>query len=223
MNTDRIEKIIGYSFGNVNTLTEALTHSSRGLAYSYERLEFLGDAVLELIVSEHIFIEHPEYSEGQMTSLRSKLVREDYLSKWALENDLGSFLILGKGEENNNGRNKKSILCDMVESLIGAIYLDGGFDEAKKFCDEKLFNGNDIKLETDHKSLLQEYVQKDGKEHHIVYSLIKDEGPAHAKIFYSNVSVDGRELGEGKGTSKQESEKSAAAAALIVLRAKENE
>ncbi|MBR3294695.1 MAG: ribonuclease III [Clostridia bacterium] len=217
MNHSLLEKKIGYSFENKNLLTEALTHSSKGLAYSYERLEFLGDAVLELVVSENLFVENPGFTEGQLTSMRSKLVREDYLSKWALENGLGEFLILGKSEEHSGGRQKRSILCDMVESIIGAMYLDSSFEQAKRFCHDVLFSGNGIKLETDYKSALQELIQKDGKDHHIVYEIVKEEGPPHSRTFYSKVTVDGRELGQGKGSSKKESEKKAAQTALKVL------
>ena len=125
-------RILNYTFRDPALLKQALTHASRDTGYSYERLEFLGDAVLELVVSTYLFRKYPQYDEGQLTAARTRLVREEFLSAWARAQGLGRFLILGKGEECSGGREKSSILCDVVEYIIGAMYLDAGFRIAKE-------------------------------------------------------------------------------------------
>ena len=222
-----LESRIGYHFRDGRLLETALTHSSyaneRHAAdiVSYERLEFLGDSVLGLTTAEYLYAHRPALPEGRMTRLRAELVCESSLHKTALSLGLGEFMRLGRGEELTGGRERASILADMVEAIIAAIYLDGGMDEAKTFIMDHVLA--DAELGEDHpsadyKTALQEYVQRRG-EVRICYELIGESGPDHSKTFTFSVSVDGEAVGEGSGRTKKEAEQMAARRALEKLRA----
>ena len=218
-----LENRIGYRFSDPSLLETALTHSSyaneRRAAACYERLEFLGDSVLGLVTAQFLYSHEPELPEGRMTRLRAELVCEASLHKTALELGLGEFMRLGRGEELSGGRERVSILADMVESLIAAIYLDGGMDEARSFIMAHVLAGADIESEhrvTDYKTELQELVQQDG-ECSIVYAQTAETGPDHNKLFTFSVSVNGSAVGEGSGRTKKEAEQMAARRALEAL------
>lgn len=219
-NAEELELKIGYCFKDKNLLRQALTHSSFSNEQkinkyeNYERLEFLGDAVLELITSKYYFINHPEMSEGQMTKKRSSTVCEMALAYCAKDLELGDFLLLGKGEEASGGRLRDSIISDVMEAIIGAIYLDGGFDEAQKFVDTFILSDLDNKhLFYDSKTILQEKVQQAGIS--IVYQLIGETGPDHDKEFTVEVLIDGKPCGKGTGRNKKSAEQKAAYEALL--------
>lgn len=220
-----LESRIGYQFNNVELLKTALTHSSYANerrapgAVSYERLEFLGDSVLGLTTAEFLYARTPALPEGRMTKLRAELVCEASLHKTACELGLGEFMRLGRGEELTGGRERVSILADMVEAVIAAIYLDGGMDEAKRFIMAHVLSDAEIddrRPIADYKTALQELVQQDG-EAHIVYELLGESGPDHCKSFTFAVSVNGAETGTGSGRTKKEAEQAAARAALEKL------
>ncbi len=222
-----LESRIGYHFRDVRLLETALTHSSyaneRHAAdvVSYERLEFLGDSVLGLTAAEYLYARKPALPEGRMTRLRAELVCESSLYKTALTLGLGEFMRLGRGEELTGGRERASILADMVEAIIAAIYLDGGMDEAKKFIMTQVLSGAEIGEDhpsADYKTALQEFVQRRG-EVRISYEPIGESGPDHKKTFTFSVSVDGETIGEGSGKTKKEAEQMAARAALEKLEA----
>ncbi len=223
---DKLEKTIGYCFKDRGYITTALTHSSyanenrlSGFAYN-ERLEFLGDAVLGFIVGSYVFKHFPEIPEGELTKLRASVVCEAMLSKKARAIDLGSYLRLGKGEEMTGGRDRVSILADAFEAVIGAIYMDGGIENAAKFVLEQL--ENEIKImrnefkSLDSKTNLQERIQRTSKIP-LEYKIIDEKGPAHNKVFSASVSHNGKVLGIGSGASKKEAEQAAAQQALIKL------
>ncbi|MDH6363836.1 ribonuclease-3 [Enterococcus sp. PF1-24] len=209
-------------FHNVDLLEQAFTHSSyvnehRHLNLSdNERLEFLGDAVLELLISNHLYHLFPKLPEGKLTKLRAAIVREDSLSKFAKECHFDVYVQLGKGEENSGGRNRPALLCDLFEAFLGALYLDQGIEAVKGFLATVVFpkveNGA-FSHEMDHKTRLQEVLQKSG-DVTIDYQLVKEVGPAHEREFWSEVLVDGQVIGEGHGKSKKLSEQAAAAKAL---------
>ncbi|MGI5977710.1 MAG: ribonuclease III [Candidatus Limivicinus sp.] len=220
-----LEEKIGYSFKNPELLLTALTHSSCANerpeeGESYERLEFLGDSILGLVTADFLYHHEPELPEGRMTRLRAELVCEVSLHKLALELDIGSFMRLGRGEELSGGRERPSILADMVESVIAAIYLDSGMDEARKFIMDKLLSRAEIGEEhriADYKTELQELVQQES-DSHISYELTGESGPDHNKRFTFQVSVNGKVSGEGTGRTKKEAEQAAACRALEALR-----
>ena len=221
-----LESRIGYHFRDERLLETALTHSSyaneRHAAdiVSYERLEFLGDSILGLTTAEFLYARRPALPEGRMTRLRAELVCESSLHKTALSLGLGEFMRLGRGEELTGGRERASILADMVEAIIAAIYLDGGMDEAKSFIMTHVLSGAEIGEDhpsADYKTALQEYVQRRG-EVRICYELIGESGPDHSKTFTFSVSVDGEAVGEGSGRTKKEAEQMAARRALEKLR-----
>ena len=222
-----LESRIGYHFRDGRLLETALTHSSyaneRHAAdiVSYERLEFLGDSILGLTTAEYLYAHRPALPEGRMTRLRAELVCESSLHKTALSLGLGEFMRLGRGEELTGGRERASILADMVEAIIAAIYLDGGMDEAKSFIMTHVLSGAEIGEDhpsADYKTALQESVQRRG-EVRICYELIGESGPDHSKTFTFSVSVDGEAVGEGSGRTKKEAEQMAARRALEKLRA----
>lgn len=207
-------RILNYTFQNPALLEQALTHASKDVGYSYERLEFLGDAVLELVVSTYLFRKYPQYNEGQLTAARTRLVREEFLSAWARALGLGRFLILGKGEEHSGGREKNSILCDVVESIIGAIYLDGGLYAAKELIGNIIaFCRDTHETVLDAKSELQELLQKSPKQI-ITYRVARSEGPPHDTTFFVDVFVNEEKWGSGSGKSKKQAEQAAARQAL---------
>lgn len=219
-----LEERVGYSFRNAGLLKQALTHSSFtneqkiNKAGDYERLEFLGDAVLELVSSEFLFRLHPELSEGELTKLRASMVCEPSLAFCARDLELGKFILLGKGEENTGGRERESITSDAMEALIGAIYLDGGMEPAKRFIDRFVLSDlEDKQLFYDSKSNLQELIQGKLKKE-FGYELLEESGPEHDKTFRVSVQMEGECLGEGTGRTKKAAEQQAAYKALLVLR-----
>ena len=218
------QEIIGYQFQNEGLLRQALTHSSYANEKHMkkhsdnERLEFLGDAVLEIVSSEFLFLNYPEDSEGSLTKLRASLVCEPTLALCTKEIRLGEFLYLGKGEDMTGGRNRKSILSDALEAVIGAIYLDGGFASAKEFILRYILTDIEHKqLFYDSKTILQEIVQG-GFEEALSYQLIGEEGPDHDKRFIVEVRIGARSIGRGMGHTKKAAEQEAAYQALLVLK-----
>ena len=218
-----LEERIGYHFDEFHLLKNAMTHSSyvnEKHLPKYEcneRLEFLGDAVLEIVSSDFLFHEHTEMPEGQLTKLRAAMVCEKSLAYCAKQIDLGEYLLLGKGEDATGGRLRDSILSDAFESVIGAIYLDGGFTSAKEFV--LRFVMNDIehkKLFFDSKTILQEKVQS-GTLGELAYELIGEEGPDHNKIFTSQVRIGGKAYGTGRGRTKKLAEQDAAYRTILDL------
>ena len=217
-----LEKKSGYHFQNPHLLKQAMTHSSYAnehKAKGYhdnERLEFLGDAVLEVVSSEFLFRHYPALPEGDLTKLRASIVCEPTLALCARELDLGDFLLLGNGEEHTGGRKRDSIVSDAMEALIGAIYLDGGFASAKEFVHR--FIMTDIehkKLFYDSKTILQEQVQKNWHDGEISYVLTGEEGPDHDKTFLVDLYVAGEKKSSGKGRTKKAAEQDAAYRCLI--------
>lgn len=215
-----LENRIGYEFKNKELLINALTHTSfafeskKSDAKNNERLEFLGDAVLEMVSSEFLFITKPDMPEGEMTKLRASLVCEPTLAMEARNIGLEEFLYLGKGEENSGGRGRDSIISDALEALIGAIYLDGGIDKAKNFIiDFVLKDIENKKLFHDSKTILQERINaaKNGK---LSYELVKEWGPDHNKQFEVVAKLDEQVIGQGQGRTKKAAEQQAAYAAL---------
>lgn len=210
-----LEKAIGYCFKNKTNLYIALTHKSYsnenliGNKQSYERFEFLGDAILEYLVSDFLFINYKDMPEGDLTKTRASLVCEFTLSKIARDLNLGGYGFFSKGERNTGGPNRDSILCDMFESLIGAIYLDGGMEEARSFVSRFLLTDIESKkLFHDSKTKLQEYAQK--KEVTLVYELIEEVGPAHDKEYRVRAVLDGKIEEDGAGHSRKAAEQMAA-------------
>lgn len=214
----KLEESLGYSFSDPDLLLQALTHKSWG-SPDNERLEFLGDSVLELAVSHLLFFSLPQASEGDLSKARASLVREDFLAEKAKELDLGQYLRLGKGEEVTGGREKASILASALEALIGAIYLDGGYGAAFRVV-ERLF-GEAVRegkwRDRDYKTQLQEYTQALFRETP-QYVLLSEQGPEHSKTFEVAVYVKGELLGKGVGKSKKEAEQRAAQEALRRIR-----
>lgn len=212
---------INIVFKNEQLLTQALTHTSYVNEHrnrkqkDNERLEFLGDAVLELAVSQYLFRNYPELKEGELTKIRANIVCEPSLEQFAKKIALNEYLLLGKGEENNGGRLKPSILSDAFEALIGAIYLDQGLEKVSSFLDQVIFANFDASAFShvmDYKTALQELVQKKGEV--VTYEIVKEIGPAHSKEFVSHAIVDGEIVGIGKGKSKKDAEQRAAKEAL---------
>ena len=202
---------LGYRFNNVGLLRRALTHSSMAveqhrMGEDNERLEYLGDAVLEHLVSRYIYDSHPEMREGAMTRLRSSLVCENALSAAARRLGLGEFLLLSRGEEQCGGREKDSILSDAFEAVLAAVYLDGGLDLAQKLVQQFVLSAETLESRTsskDSKTAFQELVHADHKGRTIRYELVDESGPDHKKLFTMRVLVDEVEWGEGSGPSKQ--------------------
>ncbi len=220
-----LEKRIGYTFSDKSLLLTALTHSSyynenRNEAgiQDYERLEFLGDAVLELVSSTFLYEKYPDRPEGELSRMRASLVCEDALYSCAAALFLADHVRLGRGERENGGNLKKSILSDVVEAVTGAVYLDSHMDLMVADAFIRRFILNDIPDSVavkDTKSLLQEYVQHIGSTVH--YELLSEEGPAHNRVYTSAAFIDGKMTGKGTGSSKKHSEQEAASEALRVL------
>ncbi len=222
MSFNELEKKIGITFTNKQTLEGAFVHrsylnESRHARASNERLEFLGDAVLSFLTSHFLYITYPNYPEGILTNIRSSLVRTKSLSDVAQELELGSLLMLSKGEEESGGRANPSLLADVFEALLGAVFLDQGIEMAKKLLDTYLFRKTaeivEKKQYVDYKSMLQEMVQEQSRISP-TYRVIKSEGPDHNKIFWVEAVVGEKSMGRGEGKSKQEAEQAAAANAL---------
>lgn len=223
---DGFQKIIQYQFNNIGLLKNALTHSSyanekkTGNYKDNERLEFLGDAVLELTSSEFIYTGNPDMNEGKMTRLRASIVCEPTLAMCARQIHLQEYIMLGKGEDLTGGRTRDSIISDALEALIGAIYLDGGFANAKEFIHRFILKDlENKKLFFDSKTILQEIVQANFKEV-ISYHLIGEEGPDHNKIFRVAVHIGEEEYGVGEGRTKKAAEQEAAYISILKLHEK---
>lgn len=220
-----LENIIGYKFKNSNLLKTALTHSSYANEYkceSYERLEFLGDSILSIIISEYLFEEMKSTPEGELSRIRASLVCEESLSSIARELNFGKFILLGNGEEKAGSRNRSSILCDVFEAVLAAIYLDGGMQFAKEYImnimREKLHTNLHKKSIKDYKSRLQERMQRIYHEKtKIVYLTTNETGPEHQKNFYVDLIINGKKVSSGVGMSKKEAEQEAAQIALSEL------
>ena len=210
-----LEAAIGYAFHRRDLIQLALTHPSLGPHHN-QRLEFLGDAVLELCVSEKIYEMHPEMQEGPMTQLRQKLVREEKLAQAAGEIHLGDYLLMDKSFAFSGGRCKPSVLCDAFEAVLAAVYLDGGLDAARQMV-KKLIGDCTETGQNDAKSELQELLQAQGQPTP-VYETVGAEGPPHNRVFTAAVLIGGREAARGSGTSKKRAEQEAALAALSMIK-----
>ena len=217
---EELEQKIGYSFQNKRLLKQALTHSSFANEQKinkyddYERLEFLGDAVLELVSSEFLFREHAKMTEGQLTRMRASMVCEQALAYCAKEFGLENYILLGKGEEMTGGRTKDSIISDVMEAIIGALYVDNGMEVAKDYIHRFILSDLEHKqLFYDAKTILQERVQQknQGTLH---YELIREEGPDHDKMFVIEAKIDDKTIGAGQGRTKKAAEQQAAYEAL---------
>lgn len=222
---EKLEEKIAYSFQDKNLLRLAMTHSSYanektvGKHENNERLEFLGDAVLELLSSQFLFKKYPKEPEGVLTKKRASMVCEPTLALCAKDINLGDFLLLGKGEDRTGGRMRPSVTSDAFEALIGAIYLDGGFESAKQFVERFVLNDIDKKqLFYDSKTNFQQLIQKDFPEKQITYRIIEESGPAHKKHFVVQVLVGEDVCGEGSGSSKKSAEQEAAYQALLRMK-----
>ena len=221
-----LQSVIGYQFKEEGLLTQALTHSSYAnekhmkKGSDNERLEFLGDAVLEIVSSEFLFQKYPDLPEGELTKLRASLVCEPTLAFCTEPLHLGDYLLLGKGEDMTGGRTRKSILSDALEAVIGAIYLDGGFASAKEFISKYILTDTEHKqLFYDSKTILQELIQ--GRHEQLSYELIEESGPDHDKQFTVAVLVDGERVSVGEGHTKKAAEQQAAYQALLLYRNRE--
>ena len=230
MNRDlnELERRCGYTFRDKNLFHRALTHSSYANEHKMnriecnERLEFLGDAVLELVSSEHLFAQFPQMPEGELTRLRASLVCEPTLAFCAREIELGSFLRLGKGEEMTGGRHRDSVTSDALESVIGAVYLDGGFANAKEFVLKYVLNDMEHKkLFFDSKTIFQEMVQGNIPGE-ISYHPLGESGPDHDKTFSVEVWIGEQCMGQGSGRTKKAAEQMAAYRAICRLKATDN-
>ncbi|MDE5779497.1 MAG: ribonuclease III [Lachnospiraceae bacterium] len=223
-NEKEIEKNIQYEFNDKMLIKQAMSHSSfinemklKGME-SYERLEFLGDAVLELISSEYLFEHYADMPEGKLTKLRASIVCEYTLSSVSKMLHFGDYVLLSRGEEQTGGRMRSSILCDLFESVLGAVYLDGGMDAAKKYVYTFLMTDLENKqLFYDAKTTLQEMVQKDGKGI-VTYELLEEKGPDHNKTFVTEALVDGIRIAKGEGTSKKNAQQMAAYKAILKIK-----
>ncbi len=220
-----LEKAIGYHFSNITLLQNALAHSSyanerwHNSLKSNERLEFLGDSILGMVVAEYLYRNFPDRPEGELTRMRADMVCETSLAAIADRIGLGKFLLLGHGEEQGGGRARASILADAVESVIAACFLDGGFDAAAAFIRQFVLTDVPVtKLHNeDYKTALQELVQQK-KDQFLQYSLIGESGPDHNKRFEVQVELNGKVIGVGTGTSKKRAEQEAACNALDNLK-----
>lgn len=225
MNMEKLEEKIGYTFKNKDLLRTALTHTSyanerHGECESYERLEFLGDSILGFVTAEFLYAQNPSLPEGRMTRLRSELVCEVSLHKLALKLGIGENMRLGRGEEHTGGRERPSILADMVESIIAAMYIDSGLEQAKKFILDNLLKDAEISAAhhiADYKTELQELVQRQNDKK-VSYKLVSESGPDHNKRFTFVALINDIPVGEGTGRSKKEAEQLAACRALEALR-----
>jgi len=221
---NELEAAIGYRFRNITLLQNALTHSSyanerwHDSLKSNERLEFLGDSVLGMVVAEHLFRSFPDRPEGELTRMRADMVCEQALAEIAGKLSLGEHLLLGNGEEQGGGRSRASILADAVESVIAACFLDGGIQAAKEFIEKFVLCNVPVSRlhNADYKTALQELVQQK-KNQILSYDLVGQSGPDHDKRFTVAVSLNGTVVGEGTGSSKKRAEQEAAHAAIATL------
>jgi len=229
MKTQELEKIIGYEFKDKALIERALTHSSYNREKNTkhvdnERLEFLGDAFLDAIVSVELFKREPLWSEGKLTKTRAIVVCEKSLADIAKVINLGAYLNMGYGEDQAGGREKDSIIADTMEAIIGALYLEGGYEEAKRFVMKFFMDTINMAIEgklfKDYKSEVQEILQTNGKVE-ITYVIDKEEGPDHDKTFYVHMECEGKSYGKGFGKSKKEAEQKSAKESILLLK-KEN-
>lgn len=224
MNNRDFEKVIQYTFRDKELLNKALTHSSYCREHAVEtknnneRLEFLGDAFFDAIISVELYNRLTQVDEGKLTKTRALIVCEKSLAQIARRLGIGDYLNMGKGEELSGGRHRESILADAVEAVIGAIYIDSGYEEAARFVSREFADTIDNavagKLFTDYKTQVQEALQKRGRKTVISYHLDKETGPDHDKTFYVHLVCNGKTLGSGSGKSKKEAEQKAAKATL---------
>lgn len=221
MDFTKLESSIGYTFNNKELLKRAFTHTSYAYDHhveSNEKLEFLGDSILEFLSSKYIYNSYPKLREGEMTKVRAEVVCEDSLYLVAQNHHFSDFLYLGKSEELSHGNTKPAILADSVEALIAAIYFDGGLLEAEKFIINNLKDAIEQSSKNvgmkDHKTVLQEKLQENGSVH-ISYEVIETIGPDHDKTFVVEVSCNGEKLAKGSGKTKKQAEMKAAERALI--------
>ena len=222
---ERLEERLGYTFQNRRLLENALTpssyaneHKAKGES-SNERLEFLGDSVLGMVVADHLYRNHPDMPEGELTRTRAALVCEESLVEVAGQLELGQYLKLGRGEDAGGGRQRPSIQADAVEAVIAAVYLDGGIGSARKLITRFILTNNQREQEgviRDFKTALQELVQRESGQV-LTYHLLGESGPDHAKVFTVAVDRNGQTLGTGEGRSKKEAEQAAARAAVEKL------
>jgi ribonuclease III len=222
MDRRKLEEMLNIQFQNIDVIRQAFTHSSyvnehRDVHFSdNERLEFLGDAVLELGVSQYLYRKYPNMPEGEMTKLRAAIVCEPSLETFARNLNFGEHILLGKGEEMTGGRNRPALLADVFEAFLGAVYLDQGFDTALNFLEKHVFPKIDTGAFShgmDYKSKLQEVVQKD-KNQTIEYKIVDEKGPSHNKEFIAELLINSEVLGSGVGRTKKEAEQRAAKDAL---------
>ena len=218
------EEILGYKFKNIKLLENALTHSSyanevHSSLGSNERLEFLGDSVLSIIVSEYLYKNYKKLPEGELTKLRASLVCEKTLCMFSKQLNVGDYILLGKGEANNHGNERASILADAFEAILAAVFLDGGIEVAKnhvmKFIIPELENG-EYDLFIDYKTALQEIIQRNPEER-LTYVLVDESGPDHDKRFTVEVHLNSNVIGTGVGKSKKQAEQEAAHQALTLM------
>ncbi|MEZ3454475.1 MAG: ribonuclease III [Oscillospiraceae bacterium] len=228
MDFTEFEKKIGYTFKNKELLHEALSHSSyanevkRG-RHSNERLEFLGDSVLSIVVSKHLFTHFKHLPEGELTKIRASLVCEKALFEFSQKIDLGKHILLGKGEENSGGRERPSIVSDAFEAVIAAVFLDGGMEAAEKYVLSfipKNIEATGSKSLHDYKTMLQEIIQKNPEER-VEYVLADQTGPDHDRKFVVQVRLNSNVIGTGEGHSKKQAEQAAACEALRLMGYKE--
>ncbi len=220
---EALEKRLGYSFSDRSLLQHALTHSSYANEHrsegmtSNERLEFLGDSVLGMVVADYLYRAHPHMPEGELTRTRAALVCEESLHEVAMTLDLGSCLRLGRGEDTGGGRSRPSILADAVESVLAAVYLDGGIAPARRLIQSLILDREREKaVDRDYKTALQELVQRENGSV-LSYRAVGEKGPDHAKTFLMEVALNGEPAGRGEGRTKKEAEQMAAKAALEKL------
>lgn len=214
MNT--LMQTLGYTFHNPRLLRQALTHPSMG-GQDNQRLEFLGDAILQYVMSDILYQKYHDIQEGKLTHMRALLVCEAALSQVARSLNVGAALLMDRGEEQTGGRDKPSVLCDAMEAILAAVYLDGGLTPVREIILRFWPQPEDVKRPMqDSKGALQEFLQKDGLEAP-TYSIVNQEGPAHNRTFEASVSRFGQELARGTGHSKKQAEQAAALAALQLL------
>lgn len=224
-----LSEILNYKFNDIQLLNESITHSSyanenkkKNIKYN-ERLEFLGDSVLSIVISEHLFKRLIYVQEGDLTKIRASIVCEPSLAKCAQVMNIGKYLLLGKGEESTGGKERVSILADAFEAILGAIYLDGGFEQAKRFTlnslDGVIEDAINGRVFQDYKTHLQEIIQSENIDK-IIYEVVNEEGPDHNKIFHVHLKIGSQIVGKGSGKSKKEAEQNAAKEALKEVQCK---
>ena len=224
MDFSAFEKLIGYTFKNKELLHEALSHSSYANEHKHsrnsnERLEFLGDSVLSIVVSEHLFSHFKHLPEGDLTKIRASLVCEKALYEFSHKIELGKFILLGKGEENSGGRERPSIIADAFEAVIAAIFLDGGMEAAREYVlgfIPDILDRNRSQALNDYKTVLQEIIQRNPEEK-VEYVLKDQSGPDHNRVFVVQVMLNSNVIGTGEGRSKKQAEQMAAKEALELM------